>query len=79
MRSRKIKEPAISGTRQAPRRQPPEIHLFHDKEINIMACVTKRRDRYVVDCYDQFGRRRRKTMPVGTRRRRDEENSVFST
>lgn len=31
-----------------------------------MACVTKRRGRYVIDCYDQHGNRYRKTMPEGT-------------
>jgi hypothetical protein len=31
-----------------------------------MACITKRRGRYVVDCYDQNGKRYRKTMKAGT-------------
>jgi integrase len=30
-----------------------------------MACVTKRRGRYVIDCYDQNGKRYRKTMKAG--------------
>ena len=33
-----------------------------------MACITKRRGRYVVDCYDQNGRRYRKTLPLGVNR-----------
>lgn len=31
-----------------------------------MACITKRRGRYVIDCYDQNGKRYRKTLPMGT-------------
>lgn len=31
-----------------------------------MACITKRRGRYVIDCYDQNGKRYRKTMKKGT-------------
>ena len=31
-----------------------------------MACITKRRDRYVLDFYDQEGKRNRKTLPQGT-------------
>ncbi len=31
-----------------------------------MACITKRRGRYVVDCYDQNGKRYRKTLLIGT-------------
>ncbi len=31
-----------------------------------MACITKRRGRYVIDCYDQHGQRYRKTLPEGT-------------
>jgi integrase len=31
-----------------------------------MACITKRRDRYVIDCYDQHGKRYRKTLKAGT-------------
>jgi len=30
-----------------------------------MACITKRRGRYVIDCYDQNGKRYRKTMKEG--------------
>src|SRR5208283_1760089 len=30
-----------------------------------MACITKRRGRYVIDCYDQHGKRYRKTMKAG--------------
>lgn len=31
-----------------------------------MACIKKRRNRWVIDFYDQFGKRRWKTLPVGT-------------
>jgi len=31
-----------------------------------MACVTKRRGRYVIDFYDQYGKRTRKTLRRGT-------------
>lgn len=31
-----------------------------------MACITKRGGRYVIDCYDQHGKRYRKTMKAGT-------------
>lgn len=31
-----------------------------------MACITKRNGRYVMDCYDQNGKRYRKTLPLGT-------------
>lgn len=31
-----------------------------------MACIAKRRGRYVIDCYDQHGKRFRKTLPEGT-------------
>ncbi len=31
-----------------------------------MACITKRRSRWVIDFYDQYGERRWKTMPEGT-------------
>lgn len=30
-----------------------------------MACITKRRGRYVIDCYDQNGKRYRKTLKAG--------------
>lgn len=30
-----------------------------------MACITKRRGRYVIDCYDQNGKRYRKAMKAG--------------
>ena len=30
-----------------------------------MACITKRRGRYVIDCYDQHGKRYRKTLKAG--------------
>jgi integrase len=38
-----------------------------------MACITKRRGRYVIDCYDQNGKRYRKTMPEGTTKQRARE------
>jgi integrase len=31
-----------------------------------MACITKRRDRWIIDFYDQHGKRRWKTLPEGT-------------
>jgi integrase len=31
-----------------------------------MACITKRRNRWVIDFYDQYGKRRWKTLPEGT-------------
>jgi len=31
-----------------------------------MACIVKRRDRWVIDAYDQHGKRYRKTLPAGT-------------
>jgi len=31
-----------------------------------MACIAKRRDRWVIDAYDQHGKRYRKTLPAGT-------------
>jgi len=31
-----------------------------------MACIAKRRGRYVIDCYDQHGKRYRKTLKAGT-------------
>ena len=31
-----------------------------------MACISKRRGRYVIDCYDQNGKRYRKTLKAGT-------------
>ena len=31
-----------------------------------MACISKRRGRYVIDCYDQNGKRYRKTMKAGS-------------
>lgn len=38
-----------------------------------MACITKRRDRWVIDCYDQHGKRYRKTLPEGTTKQRARE------
>jgi len=35
-----------------------------------MACIAKRRGRYVIDCYDQNGKRYRKSLPEGTTRQR---------
>ena len=31
-----------------------------------MACIAKRRGRYVIDCYDQHGKRYRNTLKAGT-------------
>ena len=31
-----------------------------------MACITKRRERWIIDFYDQYGKRRWKTLPKGT-------------
>jgi len=38
-----------------------------------MACITKRRDRWVIDFYDQFGQRQRKTLPLNTTKTRARE------
>ena len=38
-----------------------------------MATIAKRRDRYVIDCYDQNGKRYRKTLPAGTTKQRARE------
>jgi integrase len=38
-----------------------------------MACITKRRGRYVIDYYDNQGRRRRKTLKKGTTKARAKE------
>jgi len=35
-----------------------------------MACITKRRGRYVLDFYDQHGKRRWKTLKKGTTKKR---------
>jgi len=35
-----------------------------------MACITKRKDRYVIDCYDQNGKRYRRTLPAGFTKQR---------
>ena len=34
-----------------------------------MACISKRRDRYVIDFYDNTGKRRWKTLPKGARKK----------
>ncbi len=39
----------------------------------IMACITKRRNRYVVDFYDNHGARQRKTLKAGTTKARARE------
>ena len=36
------------------------------KEVREMACITKRRGRYVIHRYDQHGKRYRKTLKAGT-------------
>ena len=38
-----------------------------------MATIAKRRNRYVIDCYDQHGKRYRKTLPEGTTKQRARE------
>lgn len=38
-----------------------------------MACISKRRGRFVLDFYDQTGRRRRKTLPKGTTKKEANE------
>ena len=45
-------------------RQSPAIHeKGRDRK---MACITKRRGRWVIDCYDQHGKRYRKALKEGT-------------
>ena len=43
-----------------------------------MACITKRRKRWVIDFYDQHGKRRWKTMPEGSTKKqaRDELRAI---
>ena len=43
----------------------PEIFEGKERE-GIMACITKRGGRNVMDCSDQHGKRYRKTLPLGT-------------
>ena len=38
-----------------------------------MACITKRRGRWVIDFYDQHGKRRWKTLKEGTTKRKARE------
>ena len=38
-----------------------------------MACIRKRRGRYVIDCYDQNGKRYRKSLPEGTTKQKARE------
>ena len=38
-----------------------------------MACITKRRDRWVIDFYDHHGKRRWKTLPKGTTKKKAKE------
>lgn len=38
-----------------------------------MACITKRRGRWVIDFYDQHGKRRWVTLPEGTTKTRAKE------
>jgi len=38
-----------------------------------MAKVAKRRDRYVLDFYDNQGKRRRQALPLGTTKKRARE------
>ena len=46
---------------------------LREKERTFMATIAKRRDRYVIDCYDQHGKRYRKTLPEGTTKQRARE------
>ncbi|MGD9161956.1 MAG: hypothetical protein PVG39_26330 [Desulfobacteraceae bacterium] len=39
----------------------------------MMACITKRRGRWVIDFYDQHGKRRWKTMKEGTTKKQARE------
>ncbi len=38
-----------------------------------MACIAKRRNRYVIDFYDNQGKRRWKTLPKGTTKAKAKE------
>ena len=38
-----------------------------------MSCITKKRGRWVLDFYDQFGQRQRKTLPVNITKTRARE------
>ncbi len=38
-----------------------------------MACIAKRRGRYVIDCYDQNGKRYQKSLPEGTTKQKARE------
>jgi integrase len=39
-----------------------------------MACIAKRRNRYVIDFYDNQGKRRWKTLPKGTTKKKAKES-----
>jgi len=39
-----------------------------------MACIVKRRNRWVIDFYDNQGKRQRKTLPKGTTKTKAKEN-----
>jgi integrase len=40
----------------------------------LMACIAKRRDRYVIDFYDNQGKRRWKTLPEGTTKKKAKDS-----
>ena len=48
------------------------LKRFIIKEVN-MACIAKRRNRYVIDFYDNHGKRRWKTLPKGTTKKKARE------
>ena len=41
-----------------------------------MACIAKRRGRYVIDFYDTYGKRRWKTLAKGTTKKKADGNCV---
>jgi integrase len=54
-------------------RENPSVRRFLFVGGVNMACITKRRDRWVIDFYDQYGKRRWKTMPEGTTKKKARE------
>lgn len=55
------------ASRKAERPCPPSRDFrTREKVRDFMACIAKRRDRYVIDFYDNQGKRRWKTLPKGT-------------
>ncbi len=41
-----------------------------------MACIAKRRERYIIDFYDTYGKRRWKTLAKGTTKKKANEEQV---